>query len=92
MKYNIIFEKQALEELRELIKLENKENINRLYETLEDLKTHPANGIGNPEQLRYSLYGKWNRRINDNNRIFYEIIEERESQRVIIISAFGNYD
>ena len=88
MKYNVIFEKQALDWLRESIRYENKDNIDKLYEILEELKIYPTTGIGNPEQLRYSLYGKWSRRINENDRILYEIVEERESQCVVIISVF----
>jgi toxin YoeB len=62
-----------------------------MYEILEELKTHPTTGIGNPEQLKYDLSGKWSRRINKKDRIIYEIIEEPE-RLVVVVSALGHYD
>ena len=91
MNYNVILQKQALKELKKLTKSGRKNDINKMYEILEELKIHPTTGIGNPEQLKYDLSGKWSRRINKKDRIIYEIIEEPE-QLVVVVSALGHYD
>jgi len=91
MNYNVILQKQALKELKKLTKSGRKNDINKMYEILEELKIHPTTGIGNPEQLKYDLSGKWSRRINKKDRIIYEIIEEPE-HLVVVVSALGHYD
>ena len=91
MNYNVILQKQALKELKKLTKSGRKNDINKMYEILEELKIHPTTGIGNPEQLEYDLSGKWSRRINKKDRIIYEIIEEPE-HLVVVVSALGHYD
>jgi toxin YoeB len=37
---------------------------------------HPFEGIGKPEPLKHNLSGFWSRRINQEHRIIYEIIDE----------------
>ena len=32
-------------------------------------------GIGKPEQLKYELTGQWSRRINQEHRIVYEVVD-----------------
>ena len=91
MNYNVILQKQALKELKKLTKSGRKNDINKMYEILEELKIHRTTGIGNPEQLKYDLSGKWSRRINKKDRIIYEIIEEPE-HLVVVVSALGHYD
>ncbi len=46
------------------------ERINRL---LEDIKTSPFEGIGNPEPLKYKWQGYWSRRITQEQRLVYSV-------------------
>jgi toxin YoeB len=48
---------------------------------------HPFSGIGKPEALKHKLSGKWSRRINDEHRIIYEVIEND----IFIYSLKGHY-
>ena len=91
MNYNVILEKQALKELKKLTKSGRKNDINKLYEILEELKIHPTTGIGNPKPLKHGLSGKWSRRINKKDRIIYEIIEEPE-RLVVVVSPLEYYN
>jgi len=47
----------------------------------------PYSGIGKPEPLKYEFSGKWSRRINDEHRIIYELIEDV----LYIYSLKGHY-
>ena len=66
--------------------LRTKEKISRLLAaTKEDYKK----GIGHPEPLKGYLSGCWSRRINKQNRIIYQPIEER--QHILVLSLRGHY-
>ena len=36
---------------------------------------NPFMGIGKPEQLKHELTGQWSRRINQEHRIVYEVVD-----------------
>lgn len=41
---------------------------------IQDIQKTPFEGIGKPEALKYELSGSWSRRINNEHRIVYEIV------------------
>ncbi len=90
MSYEVIIEKQALREIKNLTKSGRKSDRDNLYQILEELKTHPDTGIGSPEQLKHNLSGYWSRRINKKDRLIYEIIEDPK-KLVVVISVLGHY-
>ncbi|HMG09988.1 MAG TPA: Txe/YoeB family addiction module toxin [Mucilaginibacter sp.] len=47
-----------------------------MSQLFNDMKAHPFEGIGKPEQLRYQLTGKWSRRINEEHRIIYDVTDD----------------
>lgn len=47
--------------------------INKLIQSIE--RDGYSNGIGKPEALRHNLTGYWSRRINDEHRIIYKIVD-----------------
>ncbi len=47
----------------------------------------PYEGLGKPEQLKGNYSGFWSRRINQEHRIVYEVINES----IVIISLYGHY-
>ena len=57
---------------------------------MEELEYNPKIGVGNHEPLKHELSGFWSRRINNKDRLIYEIIEE-PNKLVVIISALGHY-
>ncbi len=59
--------------------------IQRLLLTIQET---PYSGVGKPEALKYSLAGKWSRRINGEHRIIYSI----SGNIIRIHSLRGHYD
>lgn len=89
MSYKINFYETADEDLVRWKKSGQKIIMDRITRLLKDIVEHPYYGIGKPESLRYELTGKWSRRINDENRIVYEVDEV--NNEVNLISLFGHY-
>jgi len=56
---------------------------------LKELEDHPYVGTGNPEPLKHELSGKWSRRINQKDRMVYEVKEKIVT--VEVLSAMGHY-
>jgi len=63
----------------------------RIIILLEDIIKHPYSGIGKPEPLKYELSGKWSRRINNEHRIIYQIVDENIIEILEIVSLKGHY-
>lgn len=60
--------------------------INRLIESIE--RDGGLQGIGKPELLKHNKSGLYSRRIDDTNRLVYEISENH----IIIKSCKGHYE
>lgn len=62
--------------------------INRL---ILDIMEHPETGIGKPERLKgYGELQYYSRRIDEKNRLIYEIIPHDET--IAFLSCKGHYD
>lgn len=71
----------------------NKTLINKIDKFLDEIEIHPSTGTGKPEPLKgFGERSVYSRRINQQHRLVYEIIEEEEKKVVKIISAYGHYD
>ncbi len=88
----IDFSSKAKEDLNFWIKSGNKSLLNKIYSLIEDIQLHPFEGIGKPELLKHNLSGCWSRRINQEHRIIYEIIDENTVIILSIISLKGHYE
>ena len=55
---------------------------------LESIKEAPFQGIGKPEQLKYEWVGYWSRRITQEHRLIYKVLNEK----IVIYSLKGHYD
>lgn len=62
----------------------------KLKKILDDIMDHPRSGIGHPEPLIGGGDTMYSRRISAQNRIIYEINDERII--VLIIEIEGHYD
>ena len=56
---------------------QDKKILKRINQLLKDIDRNSYEGIGKPEPLKYELQGFWSRRINDEHRLIYRIIENR---------------
>jgi len=68
---------------------QNKKTIKKINVLLDDIKRNGVmQGSGKPEPLKYDKTGLFSRRIDDANRLVYEI---DELQNIKIISCKGHY-
>ena len=88
--YKIIIKEAAVKDLWKHKKSGNKQNLVKISKIIEELREHPFTGIGKPELLKYDLQGLWSRRINQKDRLIYEVVEDVVT--VYIVSAMGHYE
>lgn len=65
----------------------DKKTLKRLNQLIRDVERDPFDGIGKPEPLRGELSGMWSRRINQEDRLVYEVADDQ----LIIYSAKDHY-
>ncbi|MDP2699662.1 Txe/YoeB family addiction module toxin [Thalassospira sp.] len=58
---------------------QDRKTLKRINQLIRDIQREPFDGIGKPEPLKEGLSGFWSRRIDDTNRLVYEVSEERIS-------------
>lgn len=56
---------------------QDKKTLRRINELIKTILRAPFEGIGKPEPLRGNLSGLWSRRIDDTNRLVYEITDTK---------------
>ncbi len=83
----VIFYDEALADIQYWKKSGNKAIQKKIQALIEDILAHPFTGLGKPEMLKHELKGKWSRRINQEHRIIYEVIDEM----IHIHSLKGHY-
>ena len=86
----IIYSEEAQLDIEYWKKSGNKIIQKKIQQLLNAIEENPFEGIGKPEALRYNLSGKWSRRINQEHRIIYELLEN--NQIVKIHSLKGRYN
>ena len=82
------FTKKALEHLAFWKKSGNKAIQKKIQLLVEDILKSPFEGIGKPEALKYNLQGTWSRKINEEHRLVYEIMDDTV---ILIHSLKGHY-
>jgi toxin YoeB len=70
----LIFSEQAWEDYLHWQKTDKK-LLQRINTLIKDVSRSPFEGIGKPEPLKNALSGFWSRRINDEHRIVYKIVD-----------------
>jgi toxin YoeB len=69
---------------------QDKKTIKRINQLLQDILRNRYDGIGKPEPLRGDLSGLWSRRIDETNRLVYQI-STSDSEEIQIISCRYHY-
>ncbi|MDR0474737.1 MAG: Txe/YoeB family addiction module toxin [Treponema sp.] len=69
---------------------EDKKIFKKIGSIIKDIKRNPKEGIGKPEPLKHELSGYWSRRIDDEHRLVYQIVEN--SGEIIIVSCKKHYE
>ena len=52
---------------------QDRKTLKRINQLLKDTQRSPFAGIGKPEPLKENLTGFWSRRIDETNRLVYEV-------------------
>lgn len=66
---------------------QDKRTLKRINDLIKDAQRDPFAGIGKPEPLKGNLSGLWSRRIDEANRLVYEVVDDV----LIIISCRYHY-
>ncbi|MFM1964187.1 MAG: hypothetical protein RLZZ172_3032 [Bacteroidota bacterium] len=54
----------------------DKQKLKRINELLRDISRNPYDGIGKPEPLKFNYAGFWSRRIDEEHRLIYRVVED----------------
>lgn len=69
--------------------IQDKKTIKRINQLLQSIERDGAmQGIGKPEPLKHNKRGMYSRRIDDFNRLVYEIVADQ----IIINKCKGHYE
>lgn len=78
---------QADEDLEYWIKNGNKTILKKIAQLTRAIIENPYKGIGKPEALKYDLALKWSRRINQEHRYVYLVVDDT----LYVYSLKGHY-
>ena len=54
---------------------------------IQDISRDPFKGLGKPEPLKYQFQGFWSRRITQEHRLIYRLVNDV----IVIVSLRGHY-
>ena len=66
---------------------QDKKTLKKINELLKDISRNSYAGIGKPEPLKENLSGWWSRRINDVDRLVYQV----DGDVCLILQCKGHY-
>lgn len=67
---------------------QDKKTLRKINDLLRAIQREPFSGEGKPEPLKGDGSGKWSRRINEKDRIVYEIKEDC----IVVTQCKGHYN
>jgi toxin YoeB len=53
----------------------HKENFKKINSLIKECQRTPFEGMGKPEPLKHNMRGYWSRRINQEHRLVYKVID-----------------
>jgi toxin YoeB len=71
-----VFQREFLEDLRYWVETDRKLAL-RVFTMIEAILRDPFTGIGKPEPLKYLAPGTWSRRLTQEHRIVYLVLDDR---------------
>lgn len=70
------FDPSALEDLAWWIEKDRKKAL-RIVKLIREVQRDPFHGTGQPERLKHELSDCWSRRIYEEHRLVYEVLEDK---------------
>jgi toxin YoeB len=55
----------------------------KIIKLIREIQRNPYSGIGDPEQLKHELVGCWSRRIDQEHRLVYQVLENEGKIRIL---------
>ena len=55
---------------------QDRKALKRINALLKDIERNGNEGLGKPEPLKHGFRGYWSRRVTDEHRLVYKILEE----------------
>jgi toxin YoeB len=71
-----VFEPEFMDDLIHWVKTDRKA-AQRVLELVSAILRDPFEGIGKPEPLKFGFTGCWSRRITQEHRLVYRVLEKR---------------
>lgn len=62
--------------------------VKRINRLLDDALRDPTSGIGKPEALKYGIAGAWSRRITEEHRLVYQVLDAD----LVVLQARYHYE
>ena len=87
--YTIEFTQIAIKTISKY-KKSNPLQYKKLVKPLDEMMEHPRTGTGHPEPLKSGYSITYSRRISKNDRLIYDIYEEKVT--VLVLTVEGHYD
>lgn len=84
---NIMFAEDAWEEYL-YWQNQDKQTLKKVNSLLKAIQREPFSGEGKPEPLKDGMGGKWSRRINQKDRLVYEV----RDGIIVITQCKGHYE
>lgn len=66
----------------------DKKKVKRINDLLKDISRNSYEGIGKSELLKYKYSGLWSRRIDDEHRLIYQVVDDE----IRILKCRYHYD
>jgi toxin YoeB len=88
MAYEIQLDKNAQKQIDKLVK--NQKLLAKILLIFEELEVDPYSKTHKFERLKYNLSGFCSKRIDQKNRIVYQVIDEKVL--VFVVSVIGHYE
>ncbi len=73
---NLEFDADAFEDLAWWIENDRKKAL-KIIKLIREVQRNPFEGTGQPEALKHDLSGCWSRRIDQEHRIVYEVLDDK---------------
>lgn len=73
---NLEFDPLAFEDLAWWVKNDRKQAL-KIIKLIQEVQKNPFQGIGKPEKLKHDLSGCWSRRIDQEHRLIYEVLNDK---------------
>ncbi|MBX3056795.1 MAG: Txe/YoeB family addiction module toxin [Anaerolineae bacterium] len=81
------FEPRAFEDLTWWIEHDRKLAL-KIMRLIDNIQQTPFEGLGKPEPLKHELKGLWSRRIDQEHRLVYEVLEDK----IRVLACRYHYD